>query len=46
MIGVVEEMLMAHSDVLRRELQESQIKEKGVVQVEDLYPDTFRNLLR
>uniref|UniRef100_A0A1B6LDP1 BTB domain-containing protein n=2 Tax=Graphocephala atropunctata TaxID=36148 RepID=A0A1B6LDP1_9HEMI len=45
-IGVVKKMLLAHSVVLRTELEESMLAEKDDVPVKDLYPDTFMNLLK
>uniref|UniRef100_A0A1B6M7S9 BTB domain-containing protein n=1 Tax=Graphocephala atropunctata TaxID=36148 RepID=A0A1B6M7S9_9HEMI len=45
-IGVVKKMLMAHSEVLRAELEESKLAEKDDVPLEDLYPDTFITFLK
>ncbi|XP_054270535.1 uncharacterized protein LOC128991562 [Macrosteles quadrilineatus] len=45
-IGVVKKMLLAHSVVFRAELQNSKIAEKNDVKLLDVFPQTFRNLLR
>ncbi|XP_054269630.1 uncharacterized protein LOC128990951 isoform X2 [Macrosteles quadrilineatus] len=45
-IGVVKKMLLAHSVVFRAELQNSKIAEKNDVKLLDVFPQTFKNLLR
>ncbi|XP_054281494.1 BTB/POZ domain-containing protein 3-like [Macrosteles quadrilineatus] len=45
-IGVVKKMLLAHSVVFRAELQNSKIAEKNDVKLPDVFPQTFKNLLR
>ncbi|XP_054284268.1 BTB/POZ domain-containing protein 3-like [Macrosteles quadrilineatus] len=45
-IGVVKKMLLAHSVVFRAELQTSKIAEKNDVKLPDVFPQTFKNLLR
>ncbi|XP_054284865.1 BTB/POZ domain-containing protein 3-like [Macrosteles quadrilineatus] len=45
-IGVVKKMLLAHSVVLRAQLKDSKIAEKDDVKVKDIFPQTFKNLLR
>ncbi|XP_054282868.1 BTB/POZ domain-containing protein 6-like [Macrosteles quadrilineatus] len=45
-IGAVKLMLMAHSPVFRLELEDSGLKEKNDVALKDMYPDTFRNVLK
>lgn len=45
-IGAVKKLLLAHSLVFRKELDESELKEKENIKVTDIFPDTFRNLLR
>ncbi|XP_054288309.1 uncharacterized protein LOC129003974 [Macrosteles quadrilineatus] len=45
-IGVVKKMLLAHSKVLRLLLQDSKIAEKGDVKLLDVFPRTFKNLMR
>lgn len=45
-IGVVKKMLLAHSKVFRKELHESPLKEKNNTEIKDIFPDTFKNLLR
>lgn len=39
-------MLMAHSEVLRAELEESKLAEKTDVPVDDIFTDTLQNLLK
>jgi hypothetical protein len=39
-------MLMAHSEVFRLELEDSELKEKGDVKMVDVHPDTFRGMLK
>ncbi|XP_054267802.1 BTB/POZ domain-containing protein 6-like [Macrosteles quadrilineatus] len=45
-IGAVKLMLMAHSPVFRLELEDSGLREKNDVPLKDMYPDTFRNVLK
>lgn len=45
-IGVVKEMLFAHSSVMRSDLQVKDIKEKVPIKIQDIFPETFRILLR
>ncbi|XP_054284863.1 BTB/POZ domain-containing protein 3-like [Macrosteles quadrilineatus] len=45
-IGVVKKMLLAHSVVLRAQLKDSKLAEKDDVKVKDIFPQTFKNLLR
>lgn len=46
MIGVVKDMLFAHSSVMRADLQVSNMQEKKPIEILDIFPNTFRNLLR
>lgn len=45
-IGVVKKFLLAQSLVFRKELDESELKENNNTEITDIFPDTFRNLLR
>ncbi|XP_054281614.1 kelch repeat and BTB domain-containing protein 3-like isoform X2 [Macrosteles quadrilineatus] len=45
-IGAVKLMLMAHSEVFRLELEDSELAEKKDVPIKDIHPDTFKEMLR